>query len=67
AAASTAAKTGARHERAGGRGHRRRAGVGRAAPQGVLVGGSTVATLLAQRIAPALLDRYLARGGFASQ
>ncbi|TDD58254.1 SDR family oxidoreductase, partial [Actinomadura rubrisoli] len=31
------------------------------------VGGSTVATLLAQRAAPALLDRYLARTGFSSQ
>ncbi|MGI5215995.1 SDR family oxidoreductase [Plantactinospora sp. CA-290183] len=31
------------------------------------VGGSTVATVLANRIAPALLDRYLARTGYASQ
>jgi NAD(P)-dependent dehydrogenase (short-subunit alcohol dehydrogenase family) len=31
------------------------------------VGGSTVATLLANRVAPGLLDRYLARTGFASQ
>ncbi|GAA2276324.1 MULTISPECIES: SDR family oxidoreductase [Kitasatospora] len=31
------------------------------------VGGSTVATLLANAVAPALLDRYLARTGFASQ
>jgi NAD(P)-dependent dehydrogenase (short-subunit alcohol dehydrogenase family) len=31
------------------------------------VGGSTVATLLAQKIAPALLDRYLARTGYDSQ
>ncbi|TQJ91243.1 SDR family oxidoreductase [Streptomyces sp. SLBN-31] len=31
------------------------------------VGGSTVATLLGQRIAPALLDRYLARTGYDSQ
>jgi NAD(P)-dependent dehydrogenase (short-subunit alcohol dehydrogenase family) len=31
------------------------------------VGGSTVATLLGQKIAPALLDRYLARTGFDSQ
>lgn len=31
------------------------------------VGASTVLTLLGQRIAPALLDRYLARTGFSSQ
>ncbi|MFV0137920.1 SDR family oxidoreductase [Streptomyces sp. HMX87] len=31
------------------------------------VGGSTVATLLGQRFAPALLDRYLARTGYDSQ
>lgn len=31
------------------------------------VGGSTVATLLGQRIAPALLDRYLARTAYDSQ
>jgi NAD(P)-dependent dehydrogenase (short-subunit alcohol dehydrogenase family) len=31
------------------------------------VGGSTVATLLANRMAPPLLDRYLARTGFDSQ
>lgn len=31
------------------------------------VGGSTVATLIANRIAPGLLDRYLARTGYASQ
>ncbi len=31
------------------------------------VGGSTVATLLANSIAPGLLDHYLARTGFASQ
>jgi hypothetical protein len=31
------------------------------------VGGSTVATLLAQKVAPALLDRYLARTGFDAQ
>ena len=31
------------------------------------VGASTVATLLGQKIAPALLDRYLARTGFDSQ
>jgi hypothetical protein len=31
------------------------------------VGGSTVGTLLANRIAPGLLDRYLARTGFAAQ
>jgi NAD(P)-dependent dehydrogenase (short-subunit alcohol dehydrogenase family) len=31
------------------------------------VGGSTAATLLAQKVAPALLDRYLARTGFDSQ
>ncbi|MCZ7413240.1 MULTISPECIES: SDR family oxidoreductase [unclassified Streptomyces] len=31
------------------------------------VGGSTVGTLLANRIAPGLLDRYLARTGYASQ
>lgn len=31
------------------------------------VGGSTVATLLANAVAPAVLDRYLARTGFSSQ
>jgi NAD(P)-dependent dehydrogenase (short-subunit alcohol dehydrogenase family) len=31
------------------------------------VGGSTVATLLANAVAPAILDRYLARTGFNSQ
>ncbi|HET9893874.1 MAG TPA: SDR family oxidoreductase [Streptosporangiaceae bacterium] len=31
------------------------------------VGGSTAATILANRVAPALLDRYLARTGFDSQ
>jgi short-subunit dehydrogenase len=31
------------------------------------VGGSTVATLLANAVAPGLLDRYLARTGFGSQ
>src|SRR5689334_23496841 len=31
------------------------------------VGGSTVATLLANAVAPGLLDRYLARSGFAAQ
>lgn len=31
------------------------------------VGASTVATLVGQKIAPALLDRYLARTGFAAQ
>ncbi|WP_348726816.1 SDR family oxidoreductase [uncultured Mycolicibacterium sp.] len=31
------------------------------------VGASTVLTLLGQRMAPALLDRYLARTGFSSQ
>jgi NAD(P)-dependent dehydrogenase (short-subunit alcohol dehydrogenase family) len=31
------------------------------------VGASTVATILANRIVPALLDRYLARTGYASQ
>ncbi|MDN3358752.1 SDR family oxidoreductase [Actinomadura sp. DC4] len=31
------------------------------------VGGSTVATLLANRVIPGLLDRYLARTGFGSQ
>ncbi len=31
------------------------------------VGGSTVGTLLANAVAPGLLDRYLARTGFASQ
>jgi NAD(P)-dependent dehydrogenase (short-subunit alcohol dehydrogenase family) len=31
------------------------------------VGGSTVATLLANRVIPGLLDRYLARTGFTSQ
>jgi len=31
------------------------------------VGASTVATLVGQKLAPALLDRYLARTGFASQ
>jgi len=31
------------------------------------VGGTTAATLLANRVAPALLDRYLARTGYGSQ
>ncbi|CAM5698485.1 hypothetical protein SALBM311S_11983 [Streptomyces alboniger] len=31
------------------------------------VGGSTVATLLANAVAPGVLDRYLARTGFAAQ
>jgi hypothetical protein len=31
------------------------------------VGGTTVATLLADRIAPGLLDRYLARTGYSGQ
>jgi NAD(P)-dependent dehydrogenase (short-subunit alcohol dehydrogenase family) len=31
------------------------------------VGGTTAATILAQRVAPALLDRYLARTGYKSQ
>lgn len=31
------------------------------------VGGSTVATLLANAVAPGMLDRYLARTGFSSQ
>src|SRR5580704_8267351 len=31
------------------------------------VGASTAATLLANRLAPALLDRYLARTGYSSQ
>ncbi|WP_067177823.1 SDR family oxidoreductase [Microtetraspora niveoalba] len=31
------------------------------------VGGSTAATLLADKIAPALIDRYLARTGYSSQ
>ena len=31
------------------------------------VGGSTVGTLIGQKLAPALLDRYLARTGYASQ
>jgi hypothetical protein len=31
------------------------------------VGSSTVGTILGQRIAPALLDRYLARTGYSSQ
>jgi len=31
------------------------------------VGGTTVATLIANRVAPALLDRYLARTGYDSQ
>ncbi len=31
------------------------------------MGGSTAATLLADKFAPALLDRYLARTGFGSQ
>src|SRR5712692_4072466 len=31
------------------------------------VGASTAATILANRVAPALLDRYLARTGYASQ
>jgi len=33
----------------------------------VWVGGSTVATILANRLAPRLLDRYLARTGYRSQ
>jgi NADP-dependent 3-hydroxy acid dehydrogenase YdfG len=33
----------------------------------LLVGGSTVATVLANKVAPGLLDRYLARTGFDSQ
>jgi NAD(P)-dependent dehydrogenase (short-subunit alcohol dehydrogenase family) len=32
-----------------------------------LVGGTTAATILANRVAPALLDRYLARTGYDSQ
>src|ERR1700756_3913139 len=31
------------------------------------VGGTTAATILANRVAPALLDRYLARTGYSSQ
>jgi hypothetical protein len=31
------------------------------------VGASTVGTLVGQKLAPALLDRYLARTGFSSQ
>jgi hypothetical protein len=31
------------------------------------VGGLTVATILANRVVPALLDRYLARTGFSAQ
>jgi hypothetical protein len=31
------------------------------------VGGSTAATIVANRLAPALLDRYLARTGYGSQ
>jgi hypothetical protein len=31
------------------------------------VGGSTAATILANKLAPALLDRYLARTGYKSQ
>jgi len=37
------------------------------APKELKVGMSTVLTVYAQRIAPALLDRYLARTGYASQ
>jgi hypothetical protein len=33
----------------------------------VWVGGTTVATILANRIAPGLLDRYLGRTGYRSQ
>lgn len=33
----------------------------------IWVGGSTVATLMAQKVAAGLLDRYLGRTGFASQ
>ena len=33
----------------------------------VLVGGSTVASVVANKLAPAVLDRYLARSGFDSQ
>ena len=37
-------------------------------PRGeVLVGGSTVATLVANKLVPRLLDRYLARSGYDSQ
>jgi hypothetical protein len=32
-----------------------------------LVGGSTAATIIANKLAPALLDRYLARTGYGSQ
>jgi hypothetical protein len=31
------------------------------------IGGSTVATLIAEKLAPGLLDRYLGRTGFGSQ
>jgi hypothetical protein len=33
----------------------------------VFVGGTTVATIVANRLAPGLLDRYLGRTGFDSQ
>jgi NAD(P)-dependent dehydrogenase (short-subunit alcohol dehydrogenase family) len=37
------------------------------APKELWVGGSTVATILANRVAPRLLDRYLGRTGYDSQ
>jgi NADP-dependent 3-hydroxy acid dehydrogenase YdfG len=37
------------------------------APKEISVGASTALTLLAQRVAPSLLDRYLGRTGFSSQ
>ncbi|MBV9252983.1 MAG: SDR family oxidoreductase [Actinobacteria bacterium] len=37
------------------------------APKELWVGGSTVATILGNRVIPRLLDRYLARTGFDSQ
>ena len=40
---------------------------GHAGRKQYFVGGSTAATILANRVAPALLDRYLARTGYDSQ
>ncbi len=36
-------------------------------PRRMSVGASTVATIMANRLAPGLVDRYLARNGFSSQ
>ena len=52
---------------AGGRRARRRVRGRSSGAQRYWVGGSTAATLLAQKLAPAILDRYLARTGFDAQ